>query len=359
MPKIDCNFPGGNIIVDRVVDDFVYLHQDLRDTKGDWFYWYFRVASAAGRTVNFYFTKSTAIGAAGPAVSLDDGKTWKWLGEKSVTGDSFVFSFPKNVKAVRFCMAIPYLEETLAKFLKKHGNIIKETLCLSRKKRKVEILRLGNPEGKFKVLLTCRHHCCEMTASYALEGMMEEILSNRKLRECADFLIVPFVDKDGVEDGDQGKNRKPFDHNRDYGRKSIYPEVKALRKLTENWLDNKPLFSLDMHCPWLKNGMHEQIFFVGQKAAAGKKSLLEFSKLLEKTKKCKLCYMVKDNLAYGVDWNTGTAAHFAGWAAALPKAIFASTIEIPYARVHGREVTPALARIFGKNLAKAILLFLK
>jgi murein tripeptide amidase MpaA len=35
----------------------------------------------------------------------------------------------------------------------------------------------------------------------------------RLARERFRFLAVPFMDKDGVEDGDQGKNRRPRDHN--------------------------------------------------------------------------------------------------------------------------------------------------
>ena len=45
--------------------------------------------------------------------------------------------------------------------------------------------------------------------------------------------LVPFVDKDGVEEGDQGKNRAPRDHNRDYAGASMYPETGALRELGE------------------------------------------------------------------------------------------------------------------------------
>lgn len=45
---IDCQFPGGNILVDKVDADHVYLHQDPRDTEGFWFYWNFRVRGTAG-----------------------------------------------------------------------------------------------------------------------------------------------------------------------------------------------------------------------------------------------------------------------------------------------------------------------
>jgi len=66
--KIDSNFPGGNIVVEKIGKTEVWLHQDLRDTGQDWFYWYFRVTGAERRTVRFHFTQSKAIGTRGPAV---------------------------------------------------------------------------------------------------------------------------------------------------------------------------------------------------------------------------------------------------------------------------------------------------
>jgi len=34
---VDCSFPGGNIVVDSIQEDTVYLRQDMRDTPGFWF----------------------------------------------------------------------------------------------------------------------------------------------------------------------------------------------------------------------------------------------------------------------------------------------------------------------------------
>ena len=53
---IDCDFPGGNIIAERIDDDDVFVRQDLRDTDRDWFYWYFRVTwrSRPNRAVSLY-----------------------------------------------------------------------------------------------------------------------------------------------------------------------------------------------------------------------------------------------------------------------------------------------------------------
>ena len=48
---IDTEIPAGNAIVNSIEGDTVSIRQDLRDTKGEWFYWAFRVKGAAGRTV--------------------------------------------------------------------------------------------------------------------------------------------------------------------------------------------------------------------------------------------------------------------------------------------------------------------
>ena len=83
--------------------------------------------------------------------------------------------------------------------------------------------------------------------------LLSDTEDGRWFRSHGDFFIVPFVDKDGVEDGDQGKNRRPHDHNRDY-KLRIYPEVRAITERLPAWSDSKPLFFLDMHCPWLRGG---------------------------------------------------------------------------------------------------------
>jgi len=104
---IDANYPGGNIVVERIEGDTVYLRPDLRDTEGWWFYWSFRVSrvgdiaaskrqpevrapqtpskggGAAGDpepTLTFRFSGPNPIGVRGPAVSTDGGRTWARVG---------------------------------------------------------------------------------------------------------------------------------------------------------------------------------------------------------------------------------------------------------------------------------------
>ena len=363
---VDADFPGGNIVVEKIEGDTVSVRQDLRDTAGQWFYWCFRVQGAAGRTLTFRFTDGNVIGVRGPAVSLDGGQAWSWLGAAAVKDASFSYAFPASAGEVRFCFAMPYLESDLREFLRRyenHASLRVETLCRSKRGREVELLRVGRLDGaaEHRVLLTARHHACESMASYTLEGLLSAVLSDEEdgawLREHVEFMAVPFMDKDGVEDGDQGKNRKPHDHNRDYLQK-IHPSVKALSERVPSWSDGRLRIALDLHCPWIRGPNNEVIYFVGGPNAENWQRAGELARILEEVRRGPLVYRAADNLPFGKAWNTGMAQpnlkSFGMWAAGLPGIAVATSIEVPYANASGGEVNAETARAFGRDLAQAI-----
>jgi hypothetical protein len=367
---VDADFPGGNVIVEKIEGDTVFVRQDLRDTSGNWFYWCFRVRGAQGRTLTFQFTNGNVIGVRGPAVSLDRGGTWSWLGQEAVQGDSFRYAVPAEASEVPVGFAIPYLESNLKEFLSRHTDneaIAVEQLCRTGKGRDVELLRVGRIDGEpaHRVLLTARHHACESLASYALEGLLETVLTGteegRWLREHVEFMAVPFMDKDGVEDGDQGKNRRPHDHNRDYVQK-IRPSVKALTERVPAWSEGKLRVALDLHCPYIRGAHNEVIYFVGGPDPEVWQRATQLARVLETVQQGPLVYRVSDNLAFGQAWNKGYAdsnlLSFGRWAARLPGIDVASTIEIPYANASGREVNAESARAFGRDLARALQTYL-
>ena len=373
MPGItvDAAFSGGNIVVDAIDGDRISLRQDLRDTEGHWFYWCFRVTGAAGRTLEFTFPEGNVIGVRGPAVSLDAGATWSWLGSGGENPVSFGYRFPADSGEARFSFGMPYTESNLRAFLARHeGNPCIEagTLARSRKGRPVELLRLGRLDGgcRHRVLLAARHHCCEMMANYSLEGIMEAVLAGdeggRWFRENAEFLVVPFADKDGVEDGDQGKNRLPRDHGRDYGGESLYPETAALRKLAPRWSEGRLRFAMDMHCPWIRAEYNEHAYFVGVDDAGDSERLSRFSGLLEAGRRGPIPYSAAGNLPFGKAWNTGEnyggGATFHDWLGPLVAPGCVCSIEIPYASAGGAEVNAGSARAFGADLAGAIKAYL-
>ena len=382
---IDCNFPGGNVKVDSIspaadgVDYLAKVRPDLRDTQGDWFYYAFRVNGAEGLTVRFFFDHGSRVGARGPAISSDGGATWRYLSDKpGFDSQKFTYSFGKDEKSVLFATAILYTQSNWEKFMaayRSRADVSLETLCQSRKGRNVELLQIGkqNDSARFGIALTCRHHCCEMSASFVLEGILQEVFSDsatgKWLRENCRFYVVPFVDKDGVEDGDQGKNRKPHDHNRDYNHE-IHPEVKALKAGIVEAFGNKKLVFMDLHCPWIREGMNEWVYFPGAKAPNTVEPLKKFSLLLEEQQKDRtLPYKESFNLPFGQGWNNDAnyiklekGVQTAGskmWAASLPNSVLVAGLEMPYSNASGAEVNQKSAQEFGHSMAEVFAKFLQ
>jgi predicted deacylase len=369
---VDADFPGGNIIVDRIEGDTVFLRPDQRDSSTWWFYWHFRVRGAAGRTVKFQFAGRSPIGTRGPAVSDDGGRNWTWLDPEARWDSSFTYEFGEQDHDVRFCFSIPHLEANLQQFLFRHADnphLAVHDLGSSRKGRRVERLHVGKIHGdpKYRVLLTARHHACEMIASYTLEGLLEAALSDTSLgrwfQSNVEILAVPFVDKDGVEDGDQGKNRKPHDHNRDYAGQSVYPAVAAIRRFVPEWSEEKLRVVLDLHCPYIGGIYNEVVYLVGSSDPAIWEQQQEFGAILESVRQGPLPYSVNSSLPFGTGWNTasnyGKQKSCGRWGSEQPGVLMASTIEIPYANVGAVLVTAEKARAFGRDLARALRRYLE
>jgi hypothetical protein len=369
---VDADFPGGNIILEGIEGNTVLLRPDQRDSSTWWFYWHFRVRGAAGRTVKFQFLGRNPIGTRGPAVSTDGGHTWSWLDAGAVRDSSFTYTFQNQTREVRFCFSIPYLESNLQQFLQKNADnphLAVHELCRSHGGRSVQRLHIGKTAGEPRhcVLLTARHHACESIASYCLEGLLETVLSDTELGRwfCSnvEILAVPFMDTDGVEAGDQGKNRKPHDHNRDYAGDSIYPSVKALRRFVSEWPEAKLRVVLDLHCPYISGEHNEVIYLVGSSNPAIWTQQKEFATILESVRKGPLPYLAESSLPFGTGWNTasnyGKQKSCSRWGSEQPGVLMASTIEIPYANVGTVTVTVENARAFGQDLARALRLYLQ
>lgn len=369
---IDADFPGGNIVVERVAGDAVFLRPDLRDTSIEWFYWHFRVREAGKRTVVFHFTGPRLkdgvpwiMDVHGPAVSVDGGRTWRWFGREVVDGLSFRHRFSAEHPETRFCFGIPYLEADFHRFLDPHRpnpHLKIEALCQTRKGRTVELLRLGQTESarppEHRVLLTARHHACEGLASFVLEGMMAEILAGNAsgpwFREQVETVVIPFLDKDGVEEGDQGKCRAPYDHDADFVGGNRYESVRALRDFTGRWADGRLRVAMSLHDPDI--GDHA-IFLVGAGSARNWTELRRFSNILREVQSGPLVFDPRDDIPWGQGWNSesgGQHTTFNRWASELPGIDLGAILEIPYANVKGRMVTVDAARDFGRDVLRAL-----
>lgn len=359
---VDKNIPAGNIELERMSADTVYVHQELRDTKGDWFYWAFRVKGAQGRTLTFVFTESVAVGARGPVVSLDKGRNYAYAAEEGATRHSFTYTFPAKAREVWFYECIPYMPERWESFVRSHRRegVVPSVLCRSRGGRDVPMCRFGRTDGqaRYKVVLSARHHCSESVADYVIEGAAASFLGDDALGEWLranmELIVVPFVDYDGVVAGDQGKNRDPHDHNRDYT-EFLYPETAALAALMS---EENPQIFVDVHCPWLYGGCNEYIYtpWKDESTLPDPEAEHRFSQLLEQLQEGGLRYKASDDMPFGVSWNTG--ANYAqgyssiAWAAGnVPSLCVCRSLEVPFANANGAVVTREALLSFGHGLA--------
>jgi hypothetical protein len=189
-----------------------------------------------------------------------------------------------------------------------------------------------------------------------LDAVLEENACGQWLRERVQWMIVPFMDKDGVEAGDQGKNRRPHDHNKDWTTGN-YASVRAVREaLRSRAGENRLGIALDLHCPWVRGPRHEVIHIVGSANPERWQKQQAFGRVLASVQEGPLVYDPEDNLPYGTDWNKGPPGRpprsFVGWAARELNADLAMTMEFPYAVAGGRPVTVEGARRFGASLAR-------
>jgi hypothetical protein len=368
--EIACGFHGGSVFVEAVEGDTVHLRHDQRDPRDrSWFYWYFGVRGAAGRTLHFAFAEEL-VGVHGPGVSLDGGITWQWLGAESGDSSSFSYTFPEKPTEVRFSFGMPYTQVDLERFLAVHANDVhlrRETLCVSRKGRPVELLSCGRRggEAQHRVLLTARHHCCEMMASYVLEGILAAALvdneTGRWLRDRVEILAVPFMDKDGVEEGDQGKGRWPHDHECDYA-DGLYPEVRAVKERARAWAGAGLRCMLDLHCPGKRGPSDELAYFVGLPQADVWARTEGFCRAVEAANHGPIPYRTGNNLLFGQGWNTveewgpptAEPNSAALWCSQVPGVQFGAILEVPYANAQGAEVNAQTARALGRDLVEGL-----
>ena len=371
MFEIDCNFPGGNIIVHGVEGDKLDLSPDLRDTTTEWFYWAFRVRGAAGRHLHVHFTSCSPVGMRGPAISTDGRLSWHWTTE-AWDNNNFEATVPDGCDEIYFAFAPVYTQENWDRFMKTlpdfapKGSYEAGTLTTSRKGRAVEVFHVGqSPDKAEKVaVITARHHCCEMIASYAMEGIIKAVLSGdteegRWLRDHASITFIPFADKDGVEDGDQGKNRAPRDHNNDHDL-FLYPETRAITSLIAGLQRKFGVDGvIDLHCPWIRDYPNDIVYTPGRCNRSAEACQIAFGKILEKClPEGSLPYYQKNFYPFGKGWNNavnyGRGRVFINWTNEVCMVPFATTFEIAYASASGVTVTPDGARLFGKGLAIAL-----
>lgn len=355
--NISCDFPGGNIILNEIKTENgiteVFVEQDLRDTERWWFYWSFKVINPPAGKVNFCFCNKGVVCPYGAAVS-ENGFDYAYDTAGYIDDTHFTYTFTGSEKEMYFAFTLPYVLSHFESFYREicgDSTVKRDILCKSEGGRSVPLLAFGS--GEKAVLFTSRHHCCESTANFVLEGVIMSLLTEyRSLLGEFTFYAVPFIDLDGAQRGDQGKARKPHDHNLDYTAEPLYESVRAIKVLGDKI---KPLYFIDFHSPWKWGGAdsrpHIYVNSCKSDGATDETRFVDTVKAI--TEAPGFCGITYDGYTnYSGDYADGLNQPCADCWFKLRGARFSITIENPYSG-DGVVYTPDLLRDWGSNITKA------
>lgn len=360
------DFPGGN---GRLVsaDETNRVVRFACEPKGgsEWMWFDFEARGLTPGRWRFEGGKLTSVG---PAVSEDGGRGWRFL---TPSGDApfqtFDYEVATNAAAPRFAFAMPYqLSDwnAFAASLRGKAGFVEKTLCRERSGRAVPFVEIGAGAGEWTLFFTARHHASEVSASPVFEGIVEEAVSDseeaRWLRAHGRVVGVPFVDLDGVENGDQGKGRPPHDHNRDYV-EGLYPTVRAIRAFASENCASGSLYFVDLHAPWIRENEHDHFYGLGPEPLEHERMWRAYNRELEAlTAKAALRYEPQWDIPFGRPWNDaktfeadGTLLSSTRFFMRLPNCRAAFCMEYGYGLCGGL-FTRAAARELGRNTFKAI-----
>lgn len=362
MIRVEADYPGGNIRVIRVEGNTVYVAPDLTGNARWWFYFNFRVHGAGGERLRVVFLDQPhggPLGELGPCVRLDE-TPWRWLGHQPVY-DCFEMDVPAGVKAVQCSLAVPYTMRDLTTFLQTRQALQIDEIGRSAQGRPLLQIRKSATHKRHRLILLARAHACESMANFVLEGVMDAFLhgddeAGRYRQEAIDLHVLPMLDVDGVEEGRQGKGREPHDHNRDWTDAPLYVETRLAQDWLRQWVDRSS-WVLDVHCPWVRGGRNDTMFFCGKQGDGqiGVDLLShELAMLSQADATDAIPYDPANNIAFGEDWNIATPGTGSAWITAQCNVRLGTTLEVPYAIASGQAVTPDRLRATGAQLAHAV-----
>ncbi len=168
------------------------------------------------------------------------------------------FAHAGGADAVAAALCYPYgpahLDATLAEL---HGAWERSPIGITAEGRTLERLRLTGVDAAAPrpgVYLMARQHAGETPGSWILDGLLRHLASDdaraREIARSLDVWVAPFVDLDGVVNGNYGKDALPWDFNRAWEPMAMRPAVHALQRDLQRFADRTaPRLVIDLHAP--------------------------------------------------------------------------------------------------------------
>ncbi len=191
-----------------------------------------------------------------------DGTKWEHTAKGERHGNKVVYRIKSSSSTLWLAWGPPFTLEDADQLILEtcHRSLDATSFVLARTLggRPVPGVRISEPGGtnapRFGVWIQARQHAWESGSSWVARGLVEWLVSNdpdaKSLRHKADITIIPIMDVDSVETGQGGKDQVPHDQNRDWGRTTYFPEVRAAKDRLAALANADQLdMFLDLHDP--------------------------------------------------------------------------------------------------------------
>lgn len=238
---VAASFPGGSVEVSRIDQEARRIaFAPARHPGRGWdCWWYFKVTGVRpGETLTLELT-GTGFAVPDRASYSLTGKDWRHTAPGKREGRQIVYQQKVDAAAVWFAWGPPLglkdARDWVEQIARQTPHARTFELCRSKNGRAVPALRIEQPGAaaadRVGIWVHARQHAWESGASWVGKGFVEWLVSDDPravtLRKKASIVYVPIMDVDNVERGAGGKNQTPHDHNRDWGKAPVWPEVLA------------------------------------------------------------------------------------------------------------------------------------
>jgi hypothetical protein len=186
-----------------------------------------------------------------------DRKSWEAIGTRKLPGYELLAEFTMKEDSVYIARMPPYTVTDLENLKKRIGNhkmVRIFNIGYTIEKRLLEIIRLGDENAPYSVIIRARAHPWEAGGNWVVEGLINEFLTrnSRQWQETFCIYIMPMAAKDGVARGMTRFNLAGKDLNRNWDRESdptLCPEKYAFEKFVSQLIDKgkKPSLAIDFH----------------------------------------------------------------------------------------------------------------
>ncbi|MFO8079937.1 MAG: M14 family zinc carboxypeptidase [Armatimonadota bacterium] len=196
-----------------------------------------------------------------PVLRADDGQ-WRRVDAVKVDEHpdgrrSLRFSHEGGGRTIAAAFCFPYAPPDLEETLGDVGERWERTVIgVTREGRPLERLRLTGDHSvqRAGIYLMARQHAGETPGSWILDGMLRflagQAAQRSELRDAIDVWVCPFVDLDGVVNGDYGKDALPWDFNRAWEHMPMRPAVHAIQRDMQRFkARTHPRIVIDCHGP--------------------------------------------------------------------------------------------------------------